>query len=976
MQEPATVPNSTATSSRSSFSGSTVSRARTITTTTTAPPPAPSLTAAPHLNINALSEHKRKLICRPTLGGNFSTPAIVNPELRALLPKLDWPDDIHGPWSIASERMLQDRKSRILHFNKWLENDDYSEFEGYDDDDLLITASTIPDHDDPFSSQPTAANVDTDELLLRREAAQTHNLYHPMVAKALQDRIRREAAAKAAIFEDLRRGIPIGTRGKNRVREPGSARTIRKNGQPISSRSSNQRGRRETFSTSSSITSPAESLLYETPRKKRSTGSRSRKHAGHDMLVAGPATAPAGGRKEKRHQKQQHASQMPPLPPAHEEFLFTPAETVDGDYPHDKPYRRNKKQAQINAGKHAAHHNIGSTQCPCGRSHPPKRQTVFEPSSPSERRRKSVKAAAANGKKGPAGSGKRSKGKKRGAAAELDVNEGRFGLSDEDEEEEREEEASMVQCDACNVWHHLACVGIEDVAELGEEWYCDRCCQTAAASLASASASAMSIPISLPSTDSDLLPPPPAPLPGSHHTHHAGLPHAPGSAVLSSGGSTLMSTPSFMRTLTAQGQLALLSGSAPSPIAATIGGAQALLHSSASQKSTTLVPGPTTAAASQTASNAASASSQLMLGGGPTLGLGMTLLRTPGSTFMGGESPRLMMSSSSVTLAPTPSGPPSSISGMRYGSSNSHFHHQHGSAGHHHHDGYGGGGGGGGYGSAANKMMGLMMMGSPASSPTQMLSSRFYGGGVDGSRSRRVSTNGAVLNSGGVGLGLGLGSSGTVGSGSGSLSGSRSRSGRYGWNGGEPGSPLDRKSTLPSLTLGGGGGGGGSGDGSLGAVPLPTTPSSSSAARYLNSTPSIPTTPSRKRGRESTSEMDLLSLINTTPSLFANPISATNATNTPGTMLMMGGGSGPQANWGIVPSHHDDDDDGVVAHRHHHHLHHHHHGVDDDDEDGHGLVIGSGGGGGSGTKARRSRINSMKGAATTPPSRHYGLPLI
>ena len=38
----------------------------------------------------------------------------------------------------------------------------------------------------------------------------------------------------------------------------------------------------------------------------------------------------------------------------------------------------------------------------------------------------------------------------------------------------------LVLCDLCNVWYHLACIGIRHVAELGREedlWYCDRCLQ-------------------------------------------------------------------------------------------------------------------------------------------------------------------------------------------------------------------------------------------------------------------------------------------------------------------------------------------------------------------------------------------------------------------------------------------------------------------------------------------------------------------
>ncbi|PIL29904.1 transcription factor [Ganoderma sinense ZZ0214-1] len=36
----------------------------------------------------------------------------------------------------------------------------------------------------------------------------------------------------------------------------------------------------------------------------------------------------------------------------------------------------------------------------------------------------------------------------------------------------------LVLCDLCNVWYHLACIGIRHISELGREedlWYCDRC---------------------------------------------------------------------------------------------------------------------------------------------------------------------------------------------------------------------------------------------------------------------------------------------------------------------------------------------------------------------------------------------------------------------------------------------------------------------------------------------------------------------
>ncbi|KAH9917392.1 uncharacterized protein BXZ73DRAFT_53365 [Epithele typhae] len=38
--------------------------------------------------------------------------------------------------------------------------------------------------------------------------------------------------------------------------------------------------------------------------------------------------------------------------------------------------------------------------------------------------------------------------------------------------------SELVQCDECQTWYHLPCIGIKNVAELGREedpWYCDRC---------------------------------------------------------------------------------------------------------------------------------------------------------------------------------------------------------------------------------------------------------------------------------------------------------------------------------------------------------------------------------------------------------------------------------------------------------------------------------------------------------------------
>lgn len=40
------------------------------------------------------------------------------------------------------------------------------------------------------------------------------------------------------------------------------------------------------------------------------------------------------------------------------------------------------------------------------------------------------------------------------------------------------DDPDVVQCDDCHVWYHLSCIGIKDIAELGEEedpWYCSNC---------------------------------------------------------------------------------------------------------------------------------------------------------------------------------------------------------------------------------------------------------------------------------------------------------------------------------------------------------------------------------------------------------------------------------------------------------------------------------------------------------------------
>ena len=61
----------------------------------------------------------------------------------------------------------------------------------------------------------------------------------------------------------------------------------------------------------------------------------------------------------------------------------------------------------------------------------------------------------------------------------------RRGPADDDLEEVQcigclcgDDGSELVQCDECQTWYHLPCIGIKNVAELGREedpWYCDRC---------------------------------------------------------------------------------------------------------------------------------------------------------------------------------------------------------------------------------------------------------------------------------------------------------------------------------------------------------------------------------------------------------------------------------------------------------------------------------------------------------------------
>lgn len=58
-------------------------------------------------------------------------------------------------------------------------------------------------------------------------------------------------------------------------------------------------------------------------------------------------------------------------------------------------------------------------------------------------------------------------------------------LDDDDDDDEvvcicngRDDGRELVQCDACQTWYHLECIGIKNIAELGKEedpWFCRRC---------------------------------------------------------------------------------------------------------------------------------------------------------------------------------------------------------------------------------------------------------------------------------------------------------------------------------------------------------------------------------------------------------------------------------------------------------------------------------------------------------------------
>lgn len=60
----------------------------------------------------------------------------------------------------------------------------------------------------------------------------------------------------------------------------------------------------------------------------------------------------------------------------------------------------------------------------------------------------------------------------------------REGWDDDSDEEgicfcdRQDDDSDLVQCDACQRWYHLRCIGIRNIADLGNEedpWYCDRC---------------------------------------------------------------------------------------------------------------------------------------------------------------------------------------------------------------------------------------------------------------------------------------------------------------------------------------------------------------------------------------------------------------------------------------------------------------------------------------------------------------------
>ncbi|KAL9938471.1 hypothetical protein V8E36_003094 [Tilletia maclaganii] len=733
--------------------------------------------------VGSLSEQKRKIICRPVLGGRFFTPPF-DPALRSRLPQLDWPDSLHGPWSAASERMLLERRKRAQHFHRWLNEDDYSDIEDeYAAAELLepevnayLASSSSTDGS---SSMLTGLGIDPaiHELeLRRREETLADDLYHPMVAKALRDRMRKEAEAKAAVLADLQRH----KHASQLQRGNGTANGRQGRGRP---------GRRQakidhdddaasSVGTSAAFTTPskrstkaaaaaAAAPISPTKRRRKNAADQS---ASNDLDF--PTTAPPGGRREKkatsarkRATSSHHPTETPVGPLSLSATgIATPSEADTSTnttplafgshhdlhpYPETQPLvpSQGKAQAQPN------------TQCPCGHAQPPSLSAfVHEPASPSHGRgKKNKKKPTSRSKKRHSGGSNSSNSfsKEDAAALTLAIEEG-----DEDAEggEPDEDEAAMVLCDSCHVWHHLACVGIGSVDELGDEWFCDPCCRSAAAALERRNQSLGTTP----------------PLGGAMASGSGASASsstiAPSFTVAtSSGGSTFMSTPSFLRTFSAQGQLTLLAQNPPSSSEPGHGGSATSVRSTATNNpflrgsaagSGSNAVGNAATAATAASSGAASglhasggSASTMMLSGGPTLGMGLYVPRTP---LMGGSSytdsspsaARMLGSSSSMTLVPS-----SAVSGMR----------------------------------SMNKMLGSSPMGGLSSaefglgfgaggpySPTAMLS-----------RTRK-SSYGATLGSGRTPRqyqhqqrGAGRGGSGE-------------------WTGGEPASPLDLSST-PSV---------------------------------------------------------------------------------------------------------------------------------------------------------------------------------
>ncbi|KAE8220753.1 hypothetical protein CF319_g5771 [Tilletia indica] len=299
------------------------------------PPTTPSHHKNPnHILLSSLPVHRRKLICRPTLGGRFSTPPF-DPSLRPSLPQLDWPDDIQGPWSAASERMLHERRKRTQHFVQWLEKEDYSDVEEEEaiarEQDLLFSLAQQQERDmDPDVAVLLAAAAAMNpeqhhqtQFLLQQQQEEEENqvrnrqdeIYHPMVAKALRDRVRKETEAKNAILVQLQRQQQLQTpqRRQGQQRQTQSARRRQAAAQPDIYDEDDVFSSATTTTTSSFVTPRKRADLHpsfqdDTLELDSSPTKRRRKQSSRAALlpvstetaIKFPASAPAGGRREKK----------------------------------------------------------------------------------------------------------------------------------------------------------------------------------------------------------------------------------------------------------------------------------------------------------------------------------------------------------------------------------------------------------------------------------------------------------------------------------------------------------------------------------------------------------------------------------------------------------------------------------------------------------------------------------------------------